>query len=65
MSIVATRPAKDVEPEVCNDLVGIHVGRGARPSLDHVDDERLMVFPRHKLCAGPFYGGVTLAVQYA
>ena len=43
--VLAFLIAKDFEGAVGDDLVGVHVSRGAGPALDHVDGEMFVPFP--------------------
>ncbi len=51
--IGAARMAEDLDSAVGGHLVHVHVGRGARPSLDHIDRELVM-----KRAGSDFGGGL-------
>jgi len=41
--VVTPWPAQELEGAIRDHLVRVHVGRGARAALDHVDEEMLMM----------------------
>ena len=41
-----------LEGTVADDLIGVHIGRRARPALDHVDGELIVVLALEELVAG-------------
>ncbi len=50
--VVAQRPAEDLQGPVGQHLVDVHVGAGARPALEGVDDDVLVEQALHHLAAG-------------
>ena len=54
--VVTVFLAEDLEGAVGDDLVGVHIGRGAGAALDHVDREVLGVLAIHELLAGSYDG---------
>ena len=57
--------AEDLEGEVGDDLVRIHVRRGAGPALDHVDDEVLVPLSGENTVAGPADRGGNVRIEHA
>ena len=51
MLVLALPAAHGLEPAVGDDLVGVHVGGGARAALDHVDHELVVELARDDLVA--------------
>ncbi|CAM5693841.1 hypothetical protein SAFG77S_03633 [Streptomyces afghaniensis] len=51
--VAAAGVAEDLQGAVGDDLVGVHVRRGAGPALDGVDDELLVQPSGADLLAGP------------
>ena len=54
--IFAARVPHDLQRTVGDDLVGVHVGRGARAALNHIHGEKLVEPARHDFAAGLRYG---------
>ena len=53
------------ESNVGYDLVGVHVGTGPGPSLDHVHGEFLVVFPCQNILAGRLYPFILAVCEQA
>ena len=50
--VVAQRPAEELQGPVGQHLVDVHVGRGARPALEGIDDDVLVELAVDHLLAG-------------
>ena len=57
--------AEDYQGTVGDNFVGVHVGRGARPALDHVHQELVVQFAADDFVAGGADGVFDFAVQRA
>ena len=57
--------AEDFQGTVGDDFVGVHVGGGARPALDHVHQELVVQFAANDFVAGGADGVFDFAVQRA
>ena len=63
--IIALLAAQDLDGPVGNDLVGVHIGRGAGAALDGVDDELVMELAVDDFVAGGDDGVGDLGIQSA